>query len=93
MPSLCGYKEGTSSQDGFLELVEKWKTLSDQKGFGVVIMMDLFKAFDTRSHSPLIANLEAYKFGTPSLKLISLYLKVLSATFLLVYFVFLKVET
>ena len=37
--------------------------------------MDLSKAFDCLSHELLIANLEAYGFGTESLRLILSYLK------------------
>ena len=47
----------------------------DNKGFGGLVLIDLFKAFDTINHDLLIAKLHAYGFDKNSLKLLLSYLK------------------
>ena len=49
------------------------KKILDEKGFGVAVLMDLSKAFDTLNHELLISKLSAYGFNE-SLKLIRSYL-------------------
>ena len=57
-----------------LSLIEKWKKVLDNKGYGGAILMDLSKAFGTINHDLLIAKLHVYGFSKESLKLIKSYL-------------------
>ena len=65
---------GFSTQHALLFLIEKWKKVLDNKGYGGAILMDLSKAFDTINHDLLIAKLHVYGFSKESLKLIKSYL-------------------
>ena len=71
---MCGYRKGFSTQHALLSLIEKWKKVLDNKGYGGAILMDLSKAFDTINHDLLIAKLHVYGFSKESLKLIKSYL-------------------
>ena len=71
---LCGYRKGYNTQQVLVSLIEKWKTILDDKGFGGAVFMDLSKAFDTLNHELLIAKFHAYGFNRDSLKLIYDYL-------------------
>ena len=73
-PYVCGYRKGFSTQHALLSLIEKWKKVLDNKGYGGAILMDLSKAFDTINHDLLIAKLHVYGFSKESLKLIKSYL-------------------
>ena len=73
-PYLCGYRKGFSTQYALLSIIERWKKILDEKGFGGAVLMDLSKAFDTLNHELLIAKLSAYGFNNESLKLIRSYL-------------------
>ena len=73
-PYMCGYRKGFSTQHALLSLIEKWKKVLDNKGYGGAILMDLSKAFDTINHDLLIAKLHVYGFSKESLKLIKSYL-------------------
>ena len=73
-PYLCGYRKGFSTHYALLSLIERWKKILDEKGFGGAVLMDLSKAFDTLNHELLIAKLSAYGFNNESLKLIRSYL-------------------
>ena len=73
-PYLCGYRKGFSTQYALLSLIEHWKKILDEKGFGGGVFIDLSKAFDTLNHELLIAKLSAYSFNNESLKLIQSYL-------------------
>ena len=55
-------------------LIEKWKQILDDKGYGAAVLMDLSKAFDTINHELLIAKLHAYGFTKESLIIIFSYL-------------------
>ena len=55
-------------------LIERWKKIFDDKGFGETVLMDLSKAFDTLNYELLVAKLSAYGFNNKSLKLIQFYL-------------------
>ena len=57
-----------------LFLIERWKKIPDEKGFGGAVLMDLSKTFDTLNHELLIAKLSVYGFNNESLKLIRSYL-------------------
>ena len=73
-PFLCGYRKGFSTQTALSFLIEKWKKILDNKGYGAAILMDLSKAFDTINHELLIAKLHAYGFTRESLLIIHSYL-------------------
>ena len=72
-PYLCGYRKGCNTQQVLVSLIEKWKTILDDKGFGGAVLMDLTNAFDVLNHELLIAKLHAYAFNRDSLKLINDY--------------------
>ena len=74
-PFLCGYRTGFSTQNALLLLIEKWKTMLDNKGYTGDILMDLSKAFDTINYELLIAKLNVYGFSNEALKLILSYLR------------------
>ena len=40
-PYMCGYRKGFSTQHALLFLIEKWKTVIDNKGYGGTVLMDL----------------------------------------------------
>ena len=67
-PSLCGYRKGCNTQQAQVSLIEKWKKILDDKGFGGAVLMDITKRFDTLNHELLIAKLRAYGFNRDSLK-------------------------
>ena len=72
---MCGYRKGLSTQHALLSLIEKWKKVLNNKGYGGAILMDLSKAFKTIHHDLLIFNLHAcYGFSKEPLKLIKSYL-------------------
>ena len=73
-PYLCGHRKSYNIQQALLTLIEKWKKILDDKGFGGVVLMELSKAFDILNHELLIAKLHAYGFNRDSLKLINDYL-------------------
>ena len=54
----------------FLPLIEEWKQIIDNKGYGAANLMELSKTFDTINHEPLIAKLHVYDFTTESLLII-----------------------
>ena len=71
---FCGYRKGYNTQQALVSLIEKWKKILDDKGFGGAVLMGLSKAFDTLNHELLIAKLHPYGFNRDSLKLINDYL-------------------
>ena len=73
-PYLCGYRQGFSTQQALVSLIEKWKAILDKNGYTGAVLMDLSKAFDTINHDLLIAKLNAYGFTKNSLRLIKIYL-------------------
>ena len=62
-PYLCGYRRGINTQKTLVSLLQKWKNILDDKGFGGAVLMDLSKAFDTLNHELLIAKLHVYGFN------------------------------
>ena len=50
-----------------ISLIERWKKILDQKGYGGVVLMNLSKAFYTLNHILLLAKLHAYGFDRDSL--------------------------
>ena len=73
-PYLCGYRKSFNTQQASLYLIENWKKVLDNKGFGGAVLMDLSKAFETINHDLLIAKLHAHGFSNDSLKLLYSYL-------------------
>ena len=73
-PYLCGYRKGYNAQSALITLIEKWKSILDNKGYAGAVLMDLSKAFDTINYELLIAKLHAYGIEKNSLKLIQSYL-------------------
>ena len=71
---LCGYRKNFNGQQGLLALIETWKKVLDNKGFGGGVLMDLSKAFDTINYNILVAKLHTYGFSNDSLKLSLSYL-------------------
>ena len=67
----CGFRKGFSAQHCLIYMIEKWKKSLDKKGVAGAL---LSKAFDYLNHGLLIAKLEAYGVGHPSLHLINSYL-------------------
>ena len=50
-------------------MLGKWKMVVDNKKVFGAVITDLSKAFDCLSHDVLLANLNAYGFSLPALKL------------------------
>ena len=73
-PSFHWYRKGYNTWQGLVSLIEKWKTILDDKDFVGVVLMELSKVFDTLNHKPLLAKLNAYSFKRDSRKLINYYL-------------------
>ena len=70
----CGFSKGFSPQHCLLAMLEKWKLAVDnEKTFGA-LLTDLSKAFDCLPHDLLVANLNAYGFSLPALRLVLSYL-------------------
>ena len=69
----CGFRKGFNTQHCLIYMIEKWKRSLDKKGEAGALLTDLIKAFDL-NRGLLIAKLEAYIVGYPSLLLINSYL-------------------
>ena len=54
---------GFSTQHALLPLIEKWKKVLANKGYGGAILMDLSKAFGIINHGLIIAKLHVYGFS------------------------------
>ena len=70
----CGFRKGHSAQHCLLVLIEKCRKILDKRGFAVLLLTDLRKAFDCIDHELLIAKLHAFGFNIKSLELIHNYL-------------------
>ena len=69
-----GFRQGYSSQQCLLVLIEKWKESLDKGGKCGALLTDLSKAFDCLLHDLLIAKLHAYGFEIASITIIYSYL-------------------
>ena len=65
-----GFRQGYSSQQCLLILIEKWKKRLDKGGKCGALPSDLSKAFNCLLHDLLIAKLHAYGFEIDALRLI-----------------------
>ena len=72
--SLCGFREGYSTQHALIRLIEKWRKCLDASGIVGTILMDLSKAYDCLPDDLLTAKLQAYGFDLNSLCLMYSYL-------------------
>ena len=52
-PYLCCYRNGSSTQQALLTVIEKWKNILDKKRHRGAVLMVLSKAFDTLNHDLL----------------------------------------
>ena len=73
-PYLRSYRQGFSTHQALVSLIEKWKAILDKNGYAGAVLMDLSIAFDIINHGLLIAKLNAYGFTKNSLRLIKSYL-------------------
>ena len=69
----CGFRKGFSAQHCLLSMLEKWKTVVDNKKAFGALLTDLSKAFEFLSHGLLLAKLNAYGFSLPALRLMQSY--------------------
>ena len=70
----CGFRKGFSAQQCLLAMLEKWKSVVDNKRNFGALLTDLPKAFDCLPHDLLLAMLNAYGFSLPALRLVQSYL-------------------
>ena len=63
----CEFRQGLSSQNCFLHMIEKWRACVDDGQITGTILTDLSKAFGCINHDLLIAKLAAYSFSYESL--------------------------
>ena len=74
-PYLFGYRQGYSTEQCLIVMLEKWKKALDGKKYAGAILTDLSKAFDCLNHDLLISKLDAYGFHKTALTFIYNYLK------------------
>ena len=71
---VTGFLKTHSTQNVLLVMIEKWKTILNEKLKLGALFMDLPKAFDTLDHSVLLAKSSAYGFDNSSLSFVRSYL-------------------
>ena len=71
---LTSFRKNHSTQNALLVMIEKWKTILNEKFKVGAPFMDLSMAFDTLDHSLLLAKLSAYGFHNNSLSFVQSYL-------------------
>ena len=62
----CGFRQGQSTKNNLLLMVEKLKKSLDNSGVAGMLLTGLWKVFDCLRHHLLIAKLAAYGFYQPS---------------------------
>ena len=72
--SLCGYRQGFSTQHALIKLIKSLRQSLDSRRYTGAVLMDLSKASDTINHELLIVKLHAYGFNKESLEFILDYL-------------------
>ena len=70
----CGFREGFSTQQCLLVLLEKWDGAVDSDRMFGALLADLSKVFDSFADELLIAKLNTYGFRLPALKQANDYL-------------------
>ena len=73
-PLLAGFRKNHSTQNAFLNMIEKWNHALDKGKKVSTIFMGISKAFDTVNHNLLLAKLNAYGFSFNAIKFIQSYL-------------------
>ena len=68
------FRKGYSTQQCLLVMIEKWCQSLDKGGHYGTLLTDSSNTFDCLSHDLLIANLHAYGFHIPALRLLHNYL-------------------
>ena len=71
---LYGFREGYSTQQALIRVIEKWKKSLDNSGVVGTILMDLSKAYDCLPRDLLIEKLATYGFSISSFSLVHDYL-------------------
>ena len=69
-----GFRKGLSSQHCLSAMLEKWKSVVDNKRNFGALLIDLSKASDCLPHDLLLAKLNTYGFSLPALRLVQSYL-------------------
>lgn len=59
---LCGCRKDYNRQLALSSLIKKWEKVLDNKSFGVVVLMNLSKAFDKIDHDLLSCKTSAVGF-------------------------------
>ena len=70
----CTFRKGYSVQHCLLSMLEKWKSVIDNRKMFGALLTDLSKAFDCLSHDLSIAKLNAYGFSIAAVRLVQNYL-------------------
>ena len=64
----CGFRKGFNAQQCLMGMIDKVKGIMDEDGhFSALLLTDLSKAFDCRSHDLLIAKSDAYCYKNDAL--------------------------
>ena len=70
----CGFRKGFSAQHCLLAMLEKWKSVIDNKRNFGALLSDLSKAFDCLPRDLLLAKLNTYGFNLLAFRLVQSYI-------------------